>query len=291
MSEETKDNELFDFDEPDDGGMIPVTHDQKIKAEKPSDDDAFFDDEDEEEESKEEKDEENTEIVAETGEFSLDLVEEAFSKGLTSKDLKELGSEENIIAVLEVLDRRNSAVGSSKQADDSDDDMFADLDDENSEVENPDLHALKKRIEQLETSLTEEKSAKASSTFDDLPEEYEDLFGTPDGQSRLQKHNRRKVVDEIDAIRAGYKAKSKSVPSTKRLVKRAIKSLFEDFDSKVERKKFSNSVKKRESQFLGRANARDTRSPMDGRQSAIANVKSYLNDLGISDLGTVENFE
>lgn len=287
MSE--KKNSL-DFDEPADGGMIAADTDDVEEV----DEEAEEVDDQVEEVEQEEEEEVDPNDKGGTATLPLDVIEEAIGYGLTSQEIESLGSEENISAVLAILDRQIDSA-STKQSDSvfgDDDDPFAEPD-ENSGGSNSEIAELRKQIAELRSSL-ENKSSDANSDklFGLLDNDYSELFGeVGDDLTKTQSRNRSKVLQELDTIKAGYKARKRAIPSDRRLFKQAVRSVFGDFESKVVKKKFSESAKKRKSQFISRVNSRDARRPKDGRSSAVDSVKKFLADRGYTDLESVETFE
>lgn len=283
----------LDFDEPTDGGMIPSSRkDETDEVEDP------FDDEVEEEvEVDEEEESDDSEVTSDrkgASNLPLDVIEEAIGYGLTSREIESLGSEENIAAVLAILDRQMETAG-TKQSDSvfgDDDDPFAEPDD-NSGGSNSEVADLRKQIEELRSALDAKRDDSTSDKlFGLLDSDYDELFGSVgDDLTKTQERNRSKVLQELDTLKAGYKARKRAIPSDRRLFKQAVRSVFGDFESKVVKKKFSESAKKRKSQFINRVNSRDARRPKDGRNSAIDSVKKFLADRGYTDLETVETFE
>lgn len=278
MAEENFDQLMFD--EPEDGGLEPT--DLSVESE--------------------EEAEEEIQPVEEIAEepvnaLPVDVIEEAVGYGLTSKDIERLGSEENIAAVLEILDRQETSPSSDSStlgSDDEDDfDPFDDGETESND-ESKAVLELKSQVERLTRMMSDQKTKESDSEqlFDTLSSEYSDLFGDDaDEASKGQQRNRDRVVTEMETIRAGYKAKGRKIPAQRRLMKQAINSIFGDHETKVQRKKFSDSVQKRQGQFISRVNARDNRKPKGSREEAIDSVKAFLVDKGYSDLSSTETFD
>ena len=283
----------MDFEEPTDGGMIPAEVDDDVDTTEDSDSDEM-------EEAAEvgEEEELDEEVVASDGgkaNLPLDVIEEAIGYGLTSREIESLGSEDNIAAVLAILDRQIDSTGnraSDSVFGDDDDDPFAEPD-ENTGGSNSEVAELRKQVEQLRRSLEDRPSeSNSDKLFGLLADDYDELFGgVGDDMTKTQKRNRNKVLQELDTLKAGYRARKRAIPSDRRLFKQAVRSVFGDHESKVVKKKFSESAKKRKSQFINRVNARDARRPKDGRTSAVDSVKKFLADRGYTDLESVETFE
>ena len=278
MGEEQK-NEL-DFDEPKDGGMIPDSAPDEIV----------------EVEETEEVEEHSDDEAAVVAQLPLDVIEEAVGYGLTSKEIEQLGSEDNIAAVLQILDRRHDDTTGETPSEgvsvDDSDDPFADPD-ENTGV-NSEVAELRKQVQSLSKMVQTNKKdpANTEELFGLVGKEYSELFGVDDDNTtKTQQRNRDKAVEEFDTLKAGYSARKRNIPSNRRLFKQAIQSVFGEFEGKVARKQFTDSVSKRNSQFISRVNSRDNKKPQDGRSVAIDNVKRFLADRGYADLSPTETFD
>jgi len=283
----------MDFDEPTDGGMIPAEPEDDVNTSEDSDSDEM-------EEAAEvgEEEELNEEVVSNDdgrANLPLDVIEEAIGYGLTSREIESLGSEDSIAAVLAILDRQIDSTN-TKQSDsvfgEDDDDPFAEPD-ENTGGSNSEVAELRKQVEALRRSLENRPDNSSSDKlFGLLADDYDELFGgVGDDTTKTQNRNRSKVLQELDTLKAGYKARKRAVPSDRRLFKQAVRSVFGDHESKVVKKKFSESAKKRKSQFINRVNAKDARRPKDSRTDAVDSVKKFLADRGYTDLESVETFE
>ncbi len=269
----------LDFEEPTDGGMVAAGPEET-------------------EDTVEEEVIEESNDPEEKATLPLDVIEEAIGYGLTSVEIEELGSEENIAKVLAILDRQIDTKPATQESSDSvfgddDEDPFADPD-ANAGVNNSEVAELRKQVESLRAAMQGQKERPdADKLFGLLDDDYEDLFGEVEGdRTKTQDRNRDKVLQELETMRAGYKARKRAVPSNRRLFKQAVRSVFGDHESKVVKKKFTESAKKRQSQFLNRVNARDNRKASgDGRIDAIDSVKKFLAERGYTDLNSVETFE
>lgn len=292
MADEKQDNPM-DFEEPTDGGISaadPVVEPEVEEVEENND---------WEEDNTEGEEEEGYEYESNEPEgaanLPLDVIEEAIGYGLTSSEIEGLGSEDNIAAVLAILDRKIESTADTSPSDsvyDDDDDPFADPD-ENTGVQNSEVAELRKQVKALEAAIKgQSERPDADKLFGLLDSDYDDLFGEVGGDlTKTHTRNRNKVLQELDTIKAGYKARKRAIPSNRRLFKQAVRSVFGEHESKVVKKKFSDSAKKRQSQFINRVNSRDARRPKDGRSSAIDSVKKFLADRGYNDLESVETFE
>ena len=260
MTEE--ENEFIGFEEPETAKSDPDTKEEET----------------EEVEETEETESDDTRAVAG---LPLDVIEEAIGYGLLSSDIERLGSEENIANVLAILDRQ------------IDDDPFADPD-ENTGSQNSEVAELRKQVQALQASIEGKSVGEGSDRlFGLLGSDYDDLFGeVGEETTSTQNRNKGKVLQELETLKAGYKARKRAIPSDRRLFKKAVSSVFGGHESKVVKKKFSDSANKRKSQFISRVNSKDnSRRPQNTRESAIDSVKKFLSDRGYTDLESVETFE
>lgn len=269
----------LNFEEPQDGGMVPDVASEEVH----------------EVEEKTVETPDNQGAVA--AQLPLDVIEEAVGYGLTSKEIEQLGSEDNIAAVLQILDRRHDdSIGKPNGEVVSVDeiiDPFADPDEQSTGV-NSEVAELRKQVQDLSAMVKSNKKDTHNSEelFGLVGEEYSELFGAnDDNTTKTQQRNRDKAVEEFNTLKAGYSARKRNVPSSRRLFKQAVQSVFGDFEGKVVRKQFTDSVSKRNSQFISRVNSRDNKKPQDGRSVAIDNVKRFLADRGYADLSPTETFD
>jgi len=279
----------MDFEEPTDGGMLPFEDsEEEVEEVEEQEQEA---EPDEGEAVVEEEETNDEEVVAS---LPIDVIEEAVGYGLNAQDIEQLGSEENIAAVLAILDRQmeTTQTDNSESVYGDDDDPFAEPDD-NSGESNSEVAELRKQVEALKRSLNAKPDdATSQKLFGLLSDDYSELFGgVGDDLTKTQERNRSKAIQELETLKAGYKARKRAIPSDRRLFKQAVRSVFGDFETKVVKKKFSESANKRSSQFINRVNSRDARRPKNGRSSAVDSVKKFLADRGYTDLESVETFE
>lgn len=276
-----EEQDKLDFEEPKDGGMMAESAPEELEEIE------------EENEAEEKTSDDEATIVAK---LPIDVIEEAVGYGLTSQEIERLGSEENIAAVLQILDRRHDdtiekSPGEVVSRDDFDD-PFADPD-ENTGTDS-EIADLRKQVQDLSKMVSSSKKEPVNTErlFGFLDNEYAELFGADgDDLTKTQERNRSKAIEEFDTMKAGYMARKRRVPSERRLLKQAVQSVFNDFEGKVARKQFTDSVSKRRSQFISRVNSRDNKKPQDGRSMAIDNVKRFLADRGYTDLSPSETFD
>ena len=169
MAEENKETmDQLKFDEPEDGGLTPID----------------IPDEEEMHESGEEEienEEEENALEPTAVNIPIDVIEEAVGYGLTTEDIEKLGTEENISAVLSILDRQDgisNSIGSPAALGNEDDDDFDPFGEETAQthaVENEEMAALRSQVDQLTKMVTSQKANIASKEklFDNLSSEYD----------------------------------------------------------------------------------------------------------------------
>ncbi len=130
-------------------------------------------------------------------------------------------------------------------------------------------------------SMTEQsRAAKADSYFVQLDEQWSELFGDAKEQSAKDKMNRQTVVDEMESLREGYRSRKKRIPEESELFERALRSTFGEHEKNFAQNEISDKIKKREAQFLSRAQSRPTKEILTGREKAVSSVASRMRNLG-----------
>ena len=182
----------MDFEEPTDGGIVP--------AEVEEQEEVVDEEELEVEEPTQEEETNDEEVVAS---LPIDVIEEAVGYGLNAQDIERLGSEENIAAVLAILDRQMESAGTdnSESVYGDDEDPFAEPDD-NSGESNSEIAELRKQVEALKRSLNARPDdATSQKLFGLLSDDYSELFGgVGDDLTKTQERNRSKVIQELETL-------------------------------------------------------------------------------------------
>lgn len=102
------------------------------------------------------------------------------------------------------------------------------------------------------------------------------LANAPDDlQAQLKKpRKRQQVVDQVDILEEGYKAKGRKVPMLQDLVDSALRSVFADQQASIARRNVERQIRNRQGQFTNRPTRRET--DFDSRQAAIRDVQAIL---------------
>ena len=237
--------------------------------------------------------------------------------GLSQEDLENMGSSDTVEFVLNLLDNKTKQleeeIKDTAKNGDAVDEERKDGSSEPSEDEfswidklDPDesidsdaikaLKAMKTRIDTMSSamkSMTEQSETdKAETFFVQLDEKWSELFGTNKEQSAQNKVNRETVVEEMNALRDGYRSRKKRMPDESELFERALRSSFGEHEKNFARDEISDKIKKRESQFLSRAQSRPTKELLTGREKAVSSVSARMRELGLSALDDIgETFE
>lgn len=258
-----------------------------------------------EEEEEEESDCPDGDCDEEDDEYDEDLEalgERAANVGLDAEDIERIGSVEALERMVLILEARNEAE-SKEPAEEPEDTKtdFADVPDELRPALEQITKAYEERIEALESQLGQyneyvdgqaEKAAK--SEFDgfvgELGSDYESLFGTGstdnlrDGSTELS--NRTLLLEEMNAMAAGYEAMGREVPDEKTLFNKALSSVFSEEVMSIKQNSRESQIAERRSKFVGRPSQRHGKQKSP-EAAAIASVRQYMEEAGIG-LGAQE---
>lgn len=242
----------------------------------------------------EEDDEHNEKLEA--------LGERAAEVGLDAEDIERLESVEALERMVLILEARNQSE-SEEPAEEPEDTKtdFADVPDELRPALEQITKAYEERIEALESQLgqyneyVDGQAEKAfRSEFDgyigDLGSDYESLFGTGstdnlrDGSTELS--NRVVLIEEMNALAAGYKATNREVPDEQTLFNKAMSSVFGEELMSIKQTSRESQIAERRSKFVGRPSQRHGKQKSP-EAAAIASVRQYMEDAGIG-LGAQE---
>mgnify|MGYP003134358954 CR=1 FL=1 len=271
------------------------------------------------------EDESTEDIPAESEEGTEDPSDDAAEEialrakdaGLSQEDLENMGSSDTVEFVLNLLDNKtqelkeelkNAAVTGDAEKEEQSDASSDSSEDEFSWIDQLDpeesidsdavkaLKAMKTRMDGLSSelkSMTEQsETVKAENFFVQLDEKWSELFGNAKEQSSQNKNNRETVIEEMNALRDGYRSRKKRIPEESELFERALRSTFGEHEKNFARDEVSSKIKKRESQFLSRAQSRPTKELLTGREKAVSSVAARMRELGLSALDDVgETFE
>jgi hypothetical protein len=117
-----------------------------------------------------------------------------------------------------------------------------------------------------------------------LGDEFSDTMGKGSlseiGRDNDYYKNRCKLIDEMNAMAAGYSQTGKSMPAPKELFQRAVNGLFSDVIKKNTLKQISDKVQKRSSQIISRPTGKLGKDALSPDQRAASAVKEKLRQFG-----------
>lgn len=158
------------------------------------------------------------------------------------------------------------------------------------------INGLKNMLNNVVERVQRQSEQSFESTFEGFIAELGDGFTETLGKGTLDEigtdsaffQNRCKVIEEMNAIAAGYGQTGKSVPSQKQLFQRAVNSVFGDTIKKNARKEVAGQIQKRSGQIISRPtnrNGKDTQTP---DQRATNAVREKLREFGAYEHDEVE---
>jgi hypothetical protein len=232
-----------------------------------------------------------------------DLVAKAKKLGISDEDIslyEKPGQLERLCSLLEPKATKPEAEKSEKEAAKEtpaeDGEFKIELD---PDLYDPDLcKAMKSTADQINglksivnnvMSMMQRQSEKTfESTFEGFIAELGDGFsdtlgkGTLDEIGRDSEHfqNRCKVIEEMNAIAAGYSQTGKAVPSPKQLFTRAVNSIFGDTIRKSARREVAGQLQKRSAQIISRPTGRNGKDTQTPDQRATNAVRDKLREFG-----------
>ena len=290
MAEDTKNAEVeeevdpWDFDDPESVNVEPVSED--IPAES-------------EEATEEPQDDPAEEIVI-----------RAKDAGLTQDDMDNMGSKDTLKFVLDLLENKTKEIkeevrntasdGDAAKSESSEPstDEFSWIDDLDPDeaVDSDAIKALKAMKTKLDDMTSEvgqmaksRNEAKVASFFAQLDENWNEIFGTGEKATSKMEANRHTVIEEMEALREGYRSRKKRIPEDNELFERALRSTFGEHEQNFARKEITEKLAKRENQFLSRAQSRPGKELLTGREKAVSSVAARMRELGLSGLDDISD--
>jgi hypothetical protein len=158
------------------------------------------------------------------------------------------------------------------------------------------INGLKNMLNNVVSMVQRQSEQSFESAFEGFITELGDGFTETLGKGTLDEigadseffQNRCKVIEEMNAIAAGYGQTGKPVPSPKQLFQRAVNSVFGDTIKKNARKEVAGQIQKRSGQIISRPtnrNGKDTQTP---DQRATNAVREKLREFGAYEHDEVE---
>lgn len=150
------------------------------------------------------------------------------------------------------------------------------------------INGLKGIVNNVMSMMQRQSAQSFERTFEGFIAELGDGFtdtlgkGTLDEIGRDSEHfqNRCKVIEEMNAIAAGYSQTGKPVPSPKQLFTRAINSVFGDTIRKSARREVAGQLQKRSAQIISRPTGRNGKDTQTPDQRATNAVREKLREFG-----------
>jgi len=132
----------------------------------------------------------------------------------------------------------------------------------------------------------EEFSQQFDTWIDELGDGYKPVFGKGRGDqvSKREQKARVEVIQEMDALAAGYNQTGRKVPGAKTLFERAVRQLHGDKAETVVRRRVSQQLRDRQGQYVARPSHRKT-NQLRGEALAIANLTNRMRERGLLNAG------
>ena len=227
------------------------------------------------------------------------IIARAKEAGLDDDDLSKMGSKDQLEFVLNLLESKakeavseddSTATGGDAEETPSDDVSWIDDIDPEEAIDSDSakaVKAMKAKIDRLTSQLESmNKSNEANKTdglFNQLEDEWSEVFGSDKEQNTQQVSNRKSVLEEIDVLKDGYRSRKKRMPSEKEIFDRAVHGVFGEQAKEFARQELSGRLKNRESQFISRAsNTNSSGDMLTGRDKAVQNVANKMKDIGFA---------
>ncbi|OHB56128.1 MAG: hypothetical protein A2Y07_01255 [Planctomycetes bacterium GWF2_50_10] len=300
-----KPEEIYDFD--DEGGNSGTDGDEKIEDGQDKGQEKIEDGANGKPAKKKTPDE---------NEFTDELFSRGEKAGLTRDELQEFGSPQAAEKALTLLEKRGApapAAGKTQQADGGDatkpafEKFKITLD---PEVFDPEIletvngmneHYAKQfelvmgQLTDARQSLSKQQALQFEAQFDSwigqLGDGYKDVLGEGNGadmdKAGDQFKNRVKVLDEMEAIAAGYSRLGKEVPAYNELFNKALGAVFKDKQKEIVRKELSSKLGKR--QIIARPSQRRGGN-VDPEAAARSYVKQFLEEHDTAEPSTDIDF-
>lgn len=239
-----------------------------------------------------------------------DLVEKAKKLGLTDDDIAICQKQEQLERLCSLIEPKAAKPTkevkeeTAKDTPPQDGDFKIELD---PDLYDPDLckamksaadqiNGLKSLVNNVVSMMQRQSEHSFERTFEGFIAELGDGFTDSLGKGTLEEigkdseyfQNRCKVIEEMNAIAAGYSQTGKAVPSPKQLFTRAVNSVFGDAIKKNARREVAGQLQKRSSQIISRPTGRNGKDTQTPDQRATNAVREKLREFGALDQDGVE---
>ena len=316
MAEENKEVEekrpfdFMDFEEPTLAEIMGEEEvDEEEECEDCEDDDEYeyYDPDSPQPESSEEEELEYKEdpLPVQEG-LQADLVAAAKLQGLTEEEIAAIGDPKALNTIISALHRRAIDTVAEDQASRESDATLNQVEESRkllADIENMDpdeqfdpasakaIKALSAELHRMRIELAAVGSKAENVEYEQSMSEISAKFPEVLGKGKTNElepssehlENRARLLEEVEVLRAGYKASRKQVPVDSALFEKAFRSVFGTKIYEIERERFKKKVNKREKQFIARA-TNNRVSTKQGREKAVSNVAALMRDRGLLEL-------
>jgi hypothetical protein len=150
------------------------------------------------------------------------------------------------------------------------------------------INGLKSIVNNVVSMMQRQSEQSLERTFEGFIAELGDGFADTLGKGTLDEigtdseyfRNRCKIMEEMNAIAAGYSQTGKPVPSPKQLFSRAVNSVFGDTIKKNARREVAGQLQKRSGQIISRPTGRNGKDTQTPDQRATTAVREKLREFG-----------
>ena len=245
-----------------------------------------------------ESDNQEAEVDSESDEIDEQLINDALEVGLEPDDIDKLGSYEAIQNFIDIAKRQKGDVEEEKEQD-PDFSLEYDLPEDTPDEVKKAVQGLVDKLEQKFAGLQEvfgdlqsrqesEQIQQSEAAFDQMIESvgegFQGLFGTgptgemTEGSQFLE--NRVLLIEEMNALAAGYEAQGREMPDESTLMRRAIASAFTDDRDEVQAAQMRAAINSRRDAFTASPTQRRGRA-MSPEAAAKQSVRSYMEKSGL----------
>ena len=273
--------EQLDFDDPEDD--IQQEHLQDYIEERTS-----------------EQEQEDLEDDADYGDDDYDdLVDRALDVGLEPEDIDELGSVDAIENYISIAQRQMGEVEEDEEEDKPDFSLDYELPEDTSDEVRSAVEGLVGKLEEKlanfelvfgdfenlqENAAVEQTEAQFDQMIEDVGDSFSGLFGSgpteelADDSAFLE--NRVLLVEEMNAIAAGYESQGREVPAEPDLMRKAIASAFSEDRDEIQAAQMRTAINNRREAFTSSPTQRRGRA-LSPEAAAKHSVRSYMEKAGL----------
>ncbi len=228
-----------------------------------------------------------------------DLLDEALDVGLEPEDIDKLGSVEAVQNFIDIARKQMGDVEEDEEEQDPDFSLDFDLPEDTPDDVKQAVQGLVDKLEEKFAGLQEvfgdlqnrqesEQIQQTEAAFDQMIEDVgqglQGLFGTGSTEELTDDspflENRVLLIEEMNALAAGYEAQGREVPDESILMRRAIASAFTDDRDEVQAAQMRAAINSRRDAFTASPTQRRGRA-MSPEAAAKQSVRSYMEKSGL----------